>query len=381
MNAQRPTPSTPPDAAPDEESEESELHSSTNISVLAARLAGVKPFPHIVAKIHSLAVDPTKTLGDVVEVVERDIAFATRMLRLANSPTTALRQRCTSVRHAVALLGLSRVANIATTTAAFAFLSEHSNSAPSIVKHAVTTGGVARALAPYAKVSSDEAFTVGLLHDVGMLLLLQLHEPLYEELIEQIGPNNEPTVDEEQALLGFDHASFGGHVLSRWKLPDPLPDVVALHHDWDAALARGGLVAGHVAVLRVAEVLSARLEARETPNESDRAALANEPALDYLGLTAPEVLRKWDSFREASKNGAEEPPPLAVEEFASTPPKPKTDPPRTLMMSLRPIADMLEPLTNYPRVPHREWNSAYVVLLVALVIGLLAAVAWVSITH
>lgn len=286
-------------------------------AALRSKLTGVKPFPAVVARVQSVASDPKRTVADVAEVVERDVAFASRMLRVVNSAAFGLAARCKTVRHAVALLGTRRVAMIAASTAALEMVEQTSGAAPLIAKHAVACAGLARFLASYAGVSPDEAFTIGLLHDIGMLLILQAGDSFYEELIEQLG-EGEPSSDEEIALLGFDHAQLGSEALRSWELPDPLPDVVELHHDWDSAAAFGGTVAAMVAVLRVADTLASRLEARLVPEEADLEALRNEPAVQYLGFQADELVRMWPQLRAAAAES-----PYAESEGRSSLPEPR----------------------------------------------------------
>jgi HD-like signal output (HDOD) protein len=59
----------------------------------------------------------------------------------------------------------------------------------------------------------------------------------------------------EREFLGYDHAVLGGHVLAKWGLPDPVPKVVAWHHQPARAYQQGGPVAVLVAVLRIADVI------------------------------------------------------------------------------------------------------------------------------
>lgn len=270
---------------------------------MAARLCGVRPFPHVLAKIRVIASDPTRSVADLATVVESDVAFAARLLRVVNSAAMGLGRKCTSIRHAVALLGTRGVANLATAVAALAFVDDASASAPDIGRHAVGTAGIARMIGSLAGVSPEEAFTAGLLHDVGMLMLLQSNESFYEELIDQVGDSGEPSVDEERALLGFDHAELGGHVLSSWNVPAPLPDVVMLHHDWEAAAEVGGTIMTMVAVVRVADILWPRLEKYDEPTEEDLELLRAEPAVECLGISPEELIRMWASFKQASAGG------------------------------------------------------------------------------
>lgn len=267
------------------------------VEELVERAAALRPFPAILDRIRETAADPKKTLADLAHIVEHDIAFSARLLRIVNSAGVALVQRCTSIRHATALLGTKRIVDLATATAAHDLVHKMSRKAPALAAHAVAVAGLARVLASNACVSPDEAFTVGLLHDVGMLILLESGtDDLYEELVDQ-AYGGEASIADERALLGFDHAVVGTAAMRAWRLPDPFAEVVACHHDWEAALACGGAVPAFVGLVRTADLLVERLDAREAPDADDLEALRNEPAIVHLGLSPEQVAEMWPGLR------------------------------------------------------------------------------------
>lgn len=270
-----------------------------DLTVLASALAGVRPYPQVVEQVRSAARDPRSAAMDIARIVEGDVGTATDVLRVANAPASGLAQRCTSVRHAVSLLGLKRVTEVVAGAAALAFVEQSTTQHPALASHALAVAGVSRLLAPIVAMSADEAFTLGLLHDVGALLVVQSEDPFYEGLIDQAPPGEEPSVEDERALMGFDHGALGAEVLRQWNVPEPLPQVVALHHLWDEALAAGGAVTTMVAVLRVADVLVAVLEGTPEPRLDDLDPLFTEPAFAHLGLTREELFRMWPGLRRA----------------------------------------------------------------------------------
>jgi HD-like signal output (HDOD) protein len=271
-----------------------------DVSVVAASFAGVRPFPAVVAHVRSLAADPSCAAADVARLLEGDVGLVSDLLRVVNAPASGLAQRCTSVRHAVSLLGLKRVSDVVAGAAALAFVEEATSPHPALAAHAIATAGVARLLAPIIGLSPDEAFTVGLLHDVGAMLVVQTNDPFYEELVEQTAFGEEPSVADEQALMGFDHGALGGEVLRKWHMPEPLPQVVTLHHRWEAALAAGGAVAAMVALIRVSDVLVVATGEHPVPRLADLDAFLEEPAFAYLGLTREEIFNLWPALLRTS---------------------------------------------------------------------------------
>ncbi|HSO36564.1 MAG TPA: HDOD domain-containing protein [Labilithrix sp.] len=271
-----------------------------DLAAVAGELAGLRPFPAVVELVRSVAANPASSPADVARLVEGDVGLVTDLLRVVNAPASGLSQRCTSVRHAVSLLGLKRVSAVVTSAAALAFVEHATAQDPALARHSLAVAGVARLLAPIIGLPADEAFTVGLLHDVGSMLVVQTDDPFYEALLEQTAPGEEPSVQDERALMGFDHGALGGEVLRTWHMPAPLPQVVTLHHRWEDALAEGGAVCAMVALIRVAEALVFATGTLAEPRLSDLDRLYEEPAFAYLGLAREEIFNLWAALQKAS---------------------------------------------------------------------------------
>src|ERR1019366_8498253 len=75
----------------------------------AARVNGARPFPVAAAKILTLTAGDSFDVRAIVEILETDAPTTARVLRLVNSPAFGLRTRCSSVGHAVPMIGASGV--------------------------------------------------------------------------------------------------------------------------------------------------------------------------------------------------------------------------------------------------------------------------------
>jgi hypothetical protein len=183
-----------------------------------------------------------------------------------------------------------------------------------ILAHALGAAAVARLLAPYSGIGTDDAFTATLLHDVGELIRVQTGASCES--------GDDRATAAEQKKLGFDHAALGATVLATWNLPAPIPVVVLRHHDWKRAAARGGDIARFVALVRSADILSKLVLASEQPTPADLEAIRGEPAIGHLGVQPEEVVRIWSSLRAAEREGR-----ALAEPDAGRPAKPATLPP------------------------------------------------------
>jgi HD-like signal output (HDOD) protein len=228
-----------------------------------------------------------------VRVLETDPALSARLLRLVNSPGYALRMRCTSLRHAAALVGLERLNHIATTAAVLEMFSDSSEAASRLLDHSTMVGAFCRYFAVTFSLPAEELFTCGFLHDIGKLLLLEAEGASYAELLDATAPQH--VHEKERERFGFDHASLGAHVLSAWNIPEPVPLVVAWHHD-SIRVYEGPLeVAAMIETLRLADDIAHSMGAM-----SDDRAIRNiekSDAAARLNLGRHELSRMWPELR------------------------------------------------------------------------------------
>jgi HD-like signal output (HDOD) protein len=285
-----------------------------DVTSLAASLTRLRPFPGAVEAVRKLAADPDTSVSEIACVVELDVGVATDLLRIANAPTSALAQKCTSIRHAASLLGLRRVVQLVESAAALAFIEGTASEFPELANRVLAVAGVARMLAYITGVPPDDVFTAALLHDVGVLLLVQSEDPFYDGLMDSDVIGAEPSIEDEIALMGFDHASLGAAVVKNWNLPAPLPQVVGLHHDWEGAVEVGGVVCAMVALLRVSDLIVPMLRTHPNPTLDDLTPLVADPAFAHLGLTREELFRSWEGLRKAEDKATllGEAPPLGM---------------------------------------------------------------------
>src|SRR5215510_1514123 len=115
--------------------------------------------------------DPRTSAADLGRLIESDPSLSTQVIRLANTAFYGLSGKVSSAWRAVTVLGLSTVRAIAT-TAAFDLFSEKTCSVPDdFWSHSVTTAAAAAVLARRVGIQPNDAFSAGLLHDVGTALV------------------------------------------------------------------------------------------------------------------------------------------------------------------------------------------------------------------
>jgi putative nucleotidyltransferase with HDIG domain len=227
------------------------------------------------------------SLTDLTTLIARDQALAARLLRLANGAFFAVRGKVTSIAQAVTLLGFERVRDLVLSLSVWGALEGTSAAARRFRKrlwvHSSMVAAAARMLAERTNHDEASAFTAGLLHDVGKLVLgLRLGDTYWELLEDAIGDGG--AAEAERAALSCDHATVGGWLLQLWGMPPDLVEAVALHTE--PLVTDQGL--DTTTIIAVADRLLHATDANGT---------AREDVLDELRAAVPGLLEA-DAWRE-----------------------------------------------------------------------------------
>ena len=281
--------------------QEAEEATSKSLAATAARIVGAKPFPVAAKRLEELTRTTTARIEQVVAVLESDPALSARLLRLVNSAGYGLKVRCTSVRHAAVLVGTRRLNQVATTAAILDLFESSNTLAAELLEHAAVVGSLCRYLAVHLGLPHDELFTCGFLHDIGKIMLLDTERDVYPALLREFGGSADSVHEQERRVFGFDHATLGAHVLTAWNIPEPVPKVIAWHHQPARAL-QDSLLSAMVQTLRLADLLAYELGRRQD-QEGIQLVAASEAA-QYLDISEPQLAAMWHdlaALRDRSK--------------------------------------------------------------------------------
>lgn len=201
-----------------------------------ASLSTLPPFSPILSKLMaSLAGEDVSflVLGDLIE---KDAVVAANILRVVNSAIYARRGTVASVRHALSILGVTKLRNIVLGMSVSRMLNQAKSppgwSMENFNKHAAAVAMMSDLLVQHVKTDYAEgAFVAGLLHDMGRLLIVMGLPNEYAQIFERHRATGEPFFFCEQELLGFNHAALSGDAMSDWKLPTEIRLAVSHHHD------------------------------------------------------------------------------------------------------------------------------------------------------
>ncbi len=195
-------------------------------------------------RITTLLRDYNASMREVTQAISYEPVLVVRILRLANSPVYALERNVTSIQSAISAVGTKAVHDIVMIgLASTTFSKEIKNSpiAKKIWEHSLAVAMTARELSKMLGMrGTEEAFTCGLLHDIGKLILLSNDVEGYTSLLDNDGESE--MLQGEQELYGYTHAEVGSLIAKRWNLPEEVYFSI-LHHHNPSQSEQGNLVA------------------------------------------------------------------------------------------------------------------------------------------
>jgi len=228
------TPGAPERIMPLEEQREA-APDPVDAQALAASNPVIGAMPEVLARLAQVMEDPSAFPAALAEIIQGDPGLSARLLKVVNSPFYGFSQRIDTISRAVTIIGVQQLSALALGMAVMDLFKNVSHSTLDMRgfwRHSLATACGARALASAVGLPNTERYFVGgLLHDVGLLLLL-LREPRREcAALELVRAEGWTLCGAERGILGIDHAKAGAALLRAWKLPQGLVQAADCHHE------------------------------------------------------------------------------------------------------------------------------------------------------
>jgi putative nucleotidyltransferase with HDIG domain len=261
----------------------------------AAGAGEIPSAPSLYTRLVEATADLDTSVQEIGALVESDVAMCAKVLQLVNSSFFGLSRRVTTAREAVVYLGLAPLRALVVSAGAFRAFSPDRPidgfSLDALKTHSTRVARLASELVP-GRPDADEAFTAGMLHDVGKLLLAAQRPDELAELTAAARDEAVPLHVVEQARTGVTHAEIGAYLLSLWGLPYRIVEAVAHHH---APGRLGDPTLDVTAAVHVADALVREQEGDERADLVDR---------DYLmRLGAGDDVERWRALAAKHVDG------------------------------------------------------------------------------
>ncbi len=194
--------------------------------------------PQVVAKINALVDDPDVGVREIGAAVAEDAPIAAQVLRLANSARYGLREKVLSTEHASAVLGVRMLRDIAMQAAVVSqydhLRGQSDFDLEALWRHSILDGLACSLLATRSRarieLAPEEFQVVGLLHDIGKVLLLENDAAAYLACMREARQSGVPEFRAEEARFGFHHGEVGALIATSWGLPRLVAECCRYHH-------------------------------------------------------------------------------------------------------------------------------------------------------
>ncbi|MBI2278370.1 MAG: HDOD domain-containing protein [Dechloromonas sp.] len=200
---------------------------------VVARLKQLPALPSAITELLASFGNEEVDVGSIARKIALDQGLTARVLRVANSSFYGLQHKVGTINEAVVVLGFRAVRSMVLAIGINGlFRVDHCPGfdTRSYLRHGVAVGVTSRLLAPLTGHNPELAFTGGLLHDIGALVLAANFPESYAAVLAHRKQHDCFLVTAERAILGMDHGEVGGLLADTWRFPLALRQALAEHH-------------------------------------------------------------------------------------------------------------------------------------------------------
>ncbi len=217
----------------------------------------MKPAAEIREKIESLSAIPTlptvltnllavidsegTSIKHIGDLINKDQALSTRLLKMVNSPVYGFPGRISSVHQALMLVGLGALKGMLMGVAIFDAMQK---TMIGLWEHSIGSAIAARLIAVKVGMKeTEEASVAALIHDLGKVTFGICYPDEYKALLGKAKTEEQYIVDVERENFGVNHAEAGRWIAKKWNFPGNLVEAIAYHHKPELAKDAGELAA------------------------------------------------------------------------------------------------------------------------------------------
>lgn len=219
---------------------------------LLGKIAAIPPLPAIASRILELADNENTSALELANVVSADQGLTSQLIKASHSSFYGFSRRVTTVREAIVLLGFKQVRQMSVSASIMKTFRQRSPddlfNMDLFWGHSVVVAIISECLARATRAAKPEdAFTAGILHDIGRLVLYQELPLEFNKAMELAATSNIPLAEAELLVTGYAHDEVGRALGDLWRFPEHLVEALGAHHDDGLTIERHG-VAGIVSL-------------------------------------------------------------------------------------------------------------------------------------
>jgi len=216
------------------------LNAREDILAQLGRIKDLPSLPRVVLRLQQEMNNPKASIETIARIINEDPPIAMTVLKVVNSPMYRSVRRIVNIRDATVRLGLKEIYEIVLSTSVcnlmrsaqgidFTRFWNHSISVAHATKTVIAISSARRQA--FSRPVAEAAFTAGLLHDIGVLMLEKYLPGRYGRLVLEVDSGRPMPINTfELRSFGVTHADAGAFLLGRWHLPEEIVRGVERHH-------------------------------------------------------------------------------------------------------------------------------------------------------
>jgi len=198
-------------------------------------VSDLPPMPQTVFKVREIIANPESSFKELADILETDQAVAAKVLKIANSPYYGLSGKVSSIQHASIVLGHKTLGELMTMAGTSGLLGNqlegYGLEAGDLWRHSMGVAFGSKIIATQKEASlAEDAFTAGLLHDTGKLILDRYVFERKEAFAEFMADGEQSFLKAEKQILGFEHSEIASEACKSWQVPEALSVAIRYHH-------------------------------------------------------------------------------------------------------------------------------------------------------
>ena len=190
--------------------------------------------PVVMFEVTKLLDNPMTSTYELGKIISKDQGLTAKILTVANSPLYGLPRKVSSIEFAIVVLGFDQIKNIVIALSmieAFNNKDKDDWNRRDFWIHSLTTAIGAKRIADDLGLSKTvEAFTAGLLHDLGISVIQRYFNKEFKQIVKLVREEDIKFIDAEMTILGMTHQDVGKFLSERWNLPESLGEAISNHH-------------------------------------------------------------------------------------------------------------------------------------------------------
>lgn len=265
------------------------------VKEIVSNLEEFPSLPHMYLKVMNALNSRNSSIEHIGHLISDDVAITAKVLQVVNSSFFGFEEKISDITHAVSVLGVDQVKSLVLTVQVFGSSDDGKQGiVDSLLRHSISVANAAKRIALYKtndQKLAGEAYTAGLLHDLGKMILLNSDIEKTIEAWTTASEEGKSAWELEKRLIGASHAEVGAYILGRWGMPISIVEAAAFHHQ-----PQNGMSESEFSSLAAVHIANAVVWGKARSDEDHADSHFDEEFMNLLGVSSD-----WEFWKDISE--------------------------------------------------------------------------------